>query len=95
MVGAMARLPHKLLRYGAATALFACGVAFLVAGWSAAFAWTLIVVSLVCAARGASTPLAGSSWDDGVRGGADSRGQRQAGEHRHLAEFRRALSGPR
>jgi hypothetical protein len=95
MVEAMARLSRKLPRYGAATAFFACGVAFLVAGWSAAFAWTLIVVALVCAAQSASTTLAGSPSEQGRGAGADSREQRVAGEQRHLAESRRSLSGPR
>jgi hypothetical protein len=87
----MARLSRKLLQYGAAAAFLACGVAFLVAGWPAAFAWTLIVVALVCA----STTLAGSPPEHGCCGGADSREHRAAGENRHLAESRRSLSGPR
>ena len=61
MVRAMSRPSRKFLPYGAAAASFACGVAMLATGWPAGFAWTLIVVSLACAAqcargRGAPAP---------------------------------------
>ena len=89
MVGAMPHSSPKLVRYGAPAALFACGAALLAAGAPAAFGWTLIVVALACAAERAKPAV-----EPLRRGGAGSREQR-AEEHRHLAESRRWLSGPR
>ncbi len=93
MVGAMSRLSRKLLRYAAAAALFVCGVAILVAGWPAAYAWTLIVFSLACAAQFAGPTLAGPRSEP--RHGGAGRGEPRVAERRHRAESLRSLSGPR
>ena len=92
VLGAMSRPSRNLLRYGVAAAFFAGGVAFLAAGWSAAFAWTLIVVSLVCATQAARTTLAGPPSGHRCGGRAESRQQRVAKERRHRPESRRPLS---
>jgi hypothetical protein len=76
----MSPLCRKLLRYGAAAAFFVCGVAFLVAGLSAAFAWTLIVVSLVYVAQCANADLAATPSDLVSDQRADTGKQRAAEE---------------
>ena len=95
MVGAMSALSRKLLQYAAPATLFACGVAFLVTGRSAAVAWTLIVVSLAGVAQRASAGVAGTPSDPLCDHRAHTGEQRVAEEHRHLAESRRSLSSPR
>jgi hypothetical protein len=88
----MSPLSRKLLRYAAPAALFACGVAVLVAGWPAAFAWTLIVVSLVGVAQRANAPRAGTPSDPVSDHRADG-GERGLAEDRlHPGESRRSLS---
>jgi hypothetical protein len=89
----MSPLSRRVLRHAAPAAFFACGVAFLAAGWPAGFAWTLIVVSLGWAAQRANAvaPPSDLPRDDRLTGGQ----QRDAVQHRHLAESRRTLSRPR
>jgi hypothetical protein len=91
----MSPLSRKLLRYGVPAAFFACGMALLVAGWSAAFAWTLIVVSLACVAQCANAGRAETPSDPVSDGRANTGEQRVSEQHRRLAESRRSLSGPR
>jgi hypothetical protein len=91
----MSPLSRKLLRYCAPAALFACGAAFLVTGRSAAVAWTLIVVSLAGVAQRANARVAEAPSGPGCDHRTHTGEQRVTEEHRHLAESRRSLSGPR
>jgi hypothetical protein len=86
MVGGMSPFRRTLLRYGAATASFACGLALLAVEGPAGLAWTLIVLSLGLAVQRAS---AIPPCDRPHRHHTD------AVEQRHLAESRRTLLGPR
>lgn len=93
MVGAMSPFSRTLLRYGAATAVFACGLALLAVGGPAGFAWTLIVLSLGLAVQrpSAMAPLSGRPRPQRRHHGQPT----DAVEQRHLAESRRTLFGPR
>jgi hypothetical protein len=95
MVGAMSRPSRKLLRYGVPVAVFAGGVAFLVAGWSAAFAWALVVVSLGWATQCANAAIAGPPSHRPCDDRPDGEEHRETAEHRHVADSRRPLSRAR
>jgi|SRR3954454_8968097 len=95
MVVAMSRPSRKVLRFGAPAAFFAGGVALLVAGGAAGLAWTLIVGAFGWAAHCASAAVAGSPSDAVCNDTSAGRQRYGPTEHRHLAESRRSLSGPR
>ncbi len=76
---------------GAPAALFAAGIALLVAGWPAGLEWPLIVVALGWAAHCPSAGVAGSPSEHVRDRGADRAKRCLAAKHRHLGQPPRSM----